>query len=59
MRAKKAKKLKKSIYGDTDLKERKYIKNPETGQIIEIGHRKQYRVLKELYKNKPELKKSL
>jgi len=43
MRGKKAKELRKEIYGtDFSPKERKYIRNSKTGVIRCIGRRQQY-----------------
>jgi hypothetical protein len=57
MRGSKAKQLSKYIYQGKSTKEHKYVRNETTGNIVEVGLRKSYRILKELYKSSPVTKK--
>lgn len=51
MRGKKAKQLRKVIYGeDLSHNERKYMLKKATGQIIDVGLRGKYQSLKKEYK---------
>lgn len=45
-----AKKIRKEVYGDYSLRDRKLFKNPETGQILADERRARYQRVKTMYK---------
>ena len=50
MKGKKAKALRKQVYGDKfSFRVRKYMKNTKTGTIFCVGKRKKYQSLKRSY----------
>lgn len=57
MRGKKAKQIRKAVFGELSTKERTYKKS-DAGQVFELGLRKQYRLVKEMYKSNLKIKKS-
>jgi hypothetical protein len=46
MRGKKAKTIRKMVYGDFSLKERKYSRIQASGTIVNTGRRHEYRMIK-------------
>lgn len=48
MRGKKAKRIRRIIYGDFSVRGRKSIKNPETGQIAADQLRRKYQIAKRI-----------
>lgn len=47
-----AKKIRKEVYGDMSLKERKLYRNPQNGQILADELRARYQGVKRLYKQR-------
>lgn len=47
-----SKKIRREVYGELSLRERKRYRNPATGQILSDPLRSQYQKVKRLYKEK-------
>lgn len=49
MRGKRTKEIRKSVYGDHSLKDRRYARDPKTGEVFCLGLRRKYQDTKKSY----------
>ena len=42
MRGTKAKRIRREVYGDNSIRDRKYAKDPKTGEVFNMGLRAKY-----------------